>query len=80
MSALGAAGFPSRLAGGQQVVLLRTVERLRGAQEAAQALTATDAGAEAAAPVPGATGHALGTDTEMGDYIAILPQHNGQRC
>ena len=59
-SSFRAAGIPSRLAGGQQVVLLHTLSDARGAQQAAELLTAADVGAEAATPVPGSAWHALG--------------------
>ena len=58
-SSFRATGSPSRLAGGEQVVLLHTVSCFRGAQQTAEALPAADVGAEAAAPVSGATRHAL---------------------
>ena len=58
-SSLRSTGSPSGQAGGEQVVLLHTVSCLRGAQQAAHSLPAADTGAEAAAPVSGATGHAL---------------------
>ena len=62
-SPLWSTGSSSGLAGGEQVVLLHTVSRLRGAQQAADTLPAADTGAEAAAPVSGATGHALQEET-----------------
>lgn len=73
---LGSAGPPSSLAGGEQVVLLHASSRFRGAQQAAEGLPAADAGAEAAAPVAGATGHALGGEKnrvgEVTKYKNIL--------
>lgn len=54
-----AAGFPPRLTGRWQEVLLLAPQGFRGAQVAAQLLPAADVGAKAVALVPGAAGQAL---------------------